>query len=82
MKVKKSIKLINNERLSVRTKATKGCDSTSTDYCYSNDFATCSVYSTDICRKQDLAPCYNHSNDVCAINNDTTSCMFYTEDYT
>ena len=82
MKVKKTIKLINNERLSVRAKAIKGCDNTSADICYSNDFASCLVYSTDICAKQDLAACINNAVDVCALSNDIKPCLPNNQDYT
>jgi len=81
VKVKKTLKLINNERLSIRAKAAKGCDSTSADQCYDNDFAACYIYSTDICTKKDLASCFNHAIDVCAENIDIKPCSPYSQDY-
>lgn len=82
MKVKKTLKLINNERLSLRAKAAKGCDSTSTDHCYSYDLAECTLFSTDICNKYDLKPCHENSIDMCLSNYDTTSCISNSQDYT
>lgn len=82
MKTKKIIKLINDECTNAKMVSVKGCDSSSTDHCYDEDYAKCQVYSIDICVVKDLAACYNYSEDVCAIGEDTAACINYTQDYT
>ena len=82
MKVKKMIKLINDERVNAKAVSAKSCDETSQDYCYSGDFAECQVYSFDVCGTKDLAACYSHSQDVCIGEMDVTVCVSYAADYT
>ena len=82
MKTRKTIKLINDERMHARNVSAKGCDNSSTDYCYSDDFAICVIHSIDICATKDLAACYSHSVDVCANENDVGACIYGNEDYT
>lgn len=82
MKIKKIIKLINDECTNAKVVSVKGCDSNSTDHCYSDDHAECQVYSVDICAVKDLAACYYHSQDVCAFELDIGACLNQSEDYT
>ncbi len=67
MRVKKFVKLINNERADrniVPVKADE-CVGQSTDFCRLNvDNAVCTINSYDVCGK-DYAGCYNYSYDYC-----------------
>lgn len=63
MKIKKMIKLINNERKSTKLVSSKACSST--DLCPRLDFAMCTVNSYDHCIKADYAGCTNNSYDYC-----------------
>ena len=82
MRTKKMIRLINNERVDARAISAKGCDNTSTDHCYYEDNAQCTVYSIDICATKDLAGCYSHAQDVCAEELDISACVYVSADYT
>lgn len=65
--MKKTIKLINNERTNVKVLAAKACESGSYDICETNiDNAKCSVESYDLCYK-DYAACTNNSYDNCSV---------------
>lgn len=64
---KKIIKLINNERTNKKITSVKGCDATSTDYCYELDHAECTVYAYDDCSK-DYEGCSSSANDLCALD--------------
>lgn len=83
MKVKKMIKLINNERTNSKIVSSKACDETSTDICHRDgyDFAQCSVYSYDECYK-DYSACYNHAADVCEFIDNNAPCNGYHSDLT
>lgn len=83
MRVKKFVKLINNERNDRRIVPAKaeGCIGHSTDTCtLHEDHATCTVNSYDVCAK-DYAACYNYSYDYCA-GYDTTVCGNESHDIT
>lgn len=82
MKIKKIIKLVNDERLKTTETSGKSCDPGSTDYCYSKDNAFCTVYSVDICVIKDAAGCIGGSEDVCAKEWDTSACTGGQSDYT
>jgi len=51
MRVKKFIKLINNERVDARLASIKACESMSTDTCTTFDNADCAVNSYDVYSK-------------------------------
>ncbi len=75
MKVKRLIKLINDERKDGRLVSAKAqnCTGHSTDTCNLYvDNATCTINSYDVCGK-DYAGCYNYSYDYCAYI-DNTAC--------
>ncbi len=80
LKMKKIIKLINNERLDAKIESSKACVSTSHDVCNSSayDKAECSTYSYDQCGK-DYAACYNYGYDLCTVT-DTDACSGSTRD--
>lgn len=81
MRVKKFVKLINNERNDRRIASAKGCTGLNTDRCTSGeDYAECTVNSYDVCTK-DYAACYNYSYDFCE-NLDTTVCGNESHDIT
>ena len=83
MRVKKLVKLINNERNDRNVVPAKAADCVgqSTDTCTLHvDNATCTVNSYDVCAK-DYAACYNYSYDYCA-NIDTTVCGNQSHDLT
>ena len=82
MKIKKIIKLINDERLKTTAMSGKSCDSGSTDHCYSQDQSECVIHSIDICVVKDSAGCYIGSEDVCAQVEDTYACHGGQVDYT
>ena len=70
---RRTLKLINNERINVRVaskKAVTQCDSTSKDYCYSYDYAHCGTYAYDKCASQDYAACQEGADDICSIDRD------------
>ena len=71
---KRTLKLINNERINVRVaskKAASGCDGTSVDVCPgSNDYAHCGTYAYDKCTSQDYAACQEGAEDRCSIDRD------------
>lgn len=79
MKIKKVIKLINDERVSLKRASAKACDETSTDMCVEIDLAYCIVNSYDVCLK-DLASCSYDSKDYCA-NIDADACTIGSKDY-
>lgn len=54
MITKCSLKLINNERKSLKILSAKSCG---TDSCGNSDYATCAGTSTDICKYIDAAAC-------------------------
>lgn len=66
MRVKKFIKLINNERSNRRTisEIAVGCTGGSVDICTVEDYATCIMNSYDVCGK-DYIGCTNNSYDFC-----------------
>ena len=83
MRVKKLVKLINNERndRNVIPAKASSCAGQSYDNCTLNeDHATCTVNSYDVCGK-DYAGCYNYSYDYCA-NLDNAACGDGTRDIT
>ena len=80
MRVKKFVKLINNERNDRRIASTKGCTGQSYDRCSSGeDYATCTVNSYDVCVK-DYAGCFDNSYDFCSYK-DTDACGNFGHDY-
>ena len=83
MKIKRIIKLVNNERLNTKAISGKSCE-TGTDYCYPGveDSAHCMSNSIDICVIKDAAACYESSKDVCAMVEDTYACHGGSLDYT
>jgi len=74
MTVKKTVKLINNERLCSKVASEKACDATSIDSCLYEDHAECVVYAEDTCRK-DHAGCFEGAHDVCYSYRDTDLCF-------
>lgn len=82
MRVKKLVKLINNERNNRRivSDMAQGCTIQSMDSCSYTDNARCTVNSYDVCTK-DYAGCYNYSYDYCD-NLDVTACGNQTHDLT
>ena len=81
MKTKKTIRLINNERMNRKVISSKGCDTSSTDICVSEDFSNCLIHSFDYCKSKDLAACYHDSDDYCASNGDFHACTYGHNDY-
>jgi len=81
LKNKKTIKLVNDERLNTRVISSKSCE-TGTDHCYSVDNAECSTFSIDVCAIKDFAACYNWSTDICALEEDIYACHNGQSDYT
>ena len=82
MRVKKLVKLINNERNNGKIVPMKaeGCTGLSTDICTTEkDFAKCTVNSYDVCGK-DYAGCFNNSYDYCSYT-DTDACGSNGYDY-
>lgn len=82
MRVKKLIKLINNERnnRSVVPAKAEGCVGQSFDECRLNeDYARCTVNSYDACGK-DYAGCFDNSYDYCSYK-DTDACGNFGHDY-
>lgn len=79
MNIKKVIKLINDERVTLKQVSAKACDATSTDVCTEIDNAYCIVNSYDVCTK-DYAGCSNDSEDYCAYM-DTAPCSISSKDY-
>ena len=80
MRVKKLVKLINNERNDRRIASAKGCTGLSTDTCTRNDdYAECTVNSYDVCGK-DYAGCFDNSYDFCSYK-DTDACGNFGHDY-
>ncbi len=71
--MKKTINLINNERLNSKIVGTKACASGAYDFCEgsTHDFAQCTTYAYDVCVK-DHAGCFAGAHDTCVI--DTTAC--------
>ncbi len=83
LKTKKVIKLINDERLNVKTTSAKGCDVEQNDHCYNLDAAQCWFGAYDTCATKDLAACINNgTNDVCFFEYDVTVCYGGQQDYT
>ena len=80
--MKKTIKLVNNERINAKIASIKACDATSYDVCtvLNEDNAECKQYSYDRCGK-DYALCYSNGYDLC-YNIDNTACTGSTEDIT
>ncbi|MBR7033756.1 MAG: hypothetical protein IKI03_09020 [Clostridia bacterium] len=79
MKIKKRIKLINDEHSGYLVRSSKGCV---TDTCpVAKDYAHCDVYSTDVCKIKDLAACINSSHDYCGTGYDTVPCFTGGYDY-
>ena len=75
MRVKKYIKLINNERVNAKLMSEKACSSDTTfNDCSVWDKAECAVNSYDVCQK-DLAACYNKGYDYCNTQYDTDACI-------
>lgn len=74
MRVKRLVKLINDERnyRNIVPAKALGCTGFSTDSCVEKDNATCTVNSYDVCGK-DYAGCYNYSYDYCE-NVDNAAC--------
>jgi len=64
--IKRILKLINNERLTVKIKSSKACDSTSKDICthLDSDGVGCTLYALDKCTK-DYASCSQGADDTC-----------------
>ena len=82
MRVKKLVKLINNERndKSVVPAKALGCTGLSTDTCTTGeDYARCTVNSYDVCGK-DYAGCFDNSYDFCSYK-DTDACGSAERDY-
>ena len=79
MKIKKVIKLINDERVVLKRASAKACDATSTDICHEIDNAYCIVNSYDVCTK-DFAACSYDSEDYCTYI-DTDPCSVGSKDY-
>ncbi len=75
MRVKRIVKLINNERTNTKLEMPKACDSTSYDVCKvdEHDYAQCIVNSYDYCNK-DHAACFNNGYDYCDTFRDTDLC--------
>ena len=81
MRIKKFIKLINNERTKSGFVSAKACDQSSDDICVFDDYAACVVNSFDLCNK-DHAGCFNNSEDICGAYRDTYACGNYSTDHT
>ena len=82
MRVKKLVKLINNERNERNVVPAKAfdCAAPSYDRCTMNeDYATCTVNSYDVCGK-DYAGCFDNSYDYCSYK-DTDACGNFGHDY-
>lgn len=63
--MKKTIKLINNERLNTKLTSQKACLADSYDYCSGGiDIYACMSNSYDVCNK-DYASCSGESYDLC-----------------
>ncbi len=82
---KKMIKLINNERNSIKilsAKANMVCGSDSIDICNEGyDYAICTNFAYDNCGK-DYSACYNGADDVCShVDNDAPCFGAGVEDY-
>jgi hypothetical protein len=77
MKMRKFLRLINNEHKLAVVKSAKGCevsDTCNVDWCSLNDFAECSLGATDTCKK-DYASCRGEVYDTCGDNiNDKIGC--------
>ena len=83
MRVKKVVRLINNERSNRKVVSVKavGCTGVSTDICTALfDYAICIENSYDVCGK-DYAGCFNNSYDYC-VGYDTTACGTQIRDIT
>lgn len=81
MKTKKTIRLINNERMNRGVISPKGCDNSSYDNCWTEDFSHCMVHSYDFCKFKDLAACYHSATDYCASDGDFHACTYDHQDY-
>ncbi len=83
-KMKRMIKLINDERIKAGLASQKGCTVGATDTCYSFDQADCTAKAYDACEKDyagcsgeetndicsvDYAACFNGYDDVCSTDN-------------
>lgn len=93
-KMKKIIKLINDERINVKIQSSKSCDTISYDLCAVYDGTSCASYSYDKCNKdyaactggatdtceKDYASCYDGAYDICT-EIDTDACRGNTNDY-
>ena len=70
---KRTLKLINNERINVRVASKKAvftCDSTSEDICWHIDNAHCGTYAYDKCTVEDYAACQEGAEDRCSVDRD------------
>ena len=63
---KKTIKLVNNERIATKISSVKACATTSYDVCGVDgyDVATCHTYAFDECGK-DYQYCSEGADDIC-----------------
>lgn len=72
--MKKTIKLVNNERLNTNIQAAKACDITSVDICSIIDNSGCMVYAYDVCGK-DYKSCSEGADDYCSYIDNNTPCV-------
>lgn len=72
---KKIIKLINNERLSIRISSQKGCAIANSDICHvvNADKKACTTYAYDECGK-DYSACSQGADDICTVYDSGISC--------
>ena len=81
MKIKKIIRLINNEQMNRKVISSKGCDDSSYDWCLIQDYGHCVVNAYDSCISKDFKYCHHSSKDYCSIDGDFVGCSYGPNDY-
>lgn len=74
--MKKTVKLINNERINYAILSNKanGCIGGALDICDRIDVSKCDTYAYDYCTKEDRASCDAGAKDICTYDYDSHNC--------